>query len=139
MNKAVVQICALCWLFLLRLIMHGTNIKFLRCLLHVSNPRGSSSGRRLHVPLWCNLFTWQLYKQYCRWNSTACYGPLMHNLQGSYAAIGSIYFHLRGTQLRKTAGKRLITPTLPPINVLTETVSWHKFLSGISTLPFTFT
>jgi hypothetical protein len=27
MNKAVVQICALCWLFPLRLIMHGTNIK----------------------------------------------------------------------------------------------------------------
>jgi cytochrome c oxidase subunit IV len=25
-NKAVVQICALCWLFLLRLIMHSTNI-----------------------------------------------------------------------------------------------------------------
>jgi hypothetical protein len=30
MNKAVVQICALCWLFLLRLIMHGTNIKLLK-------------------------------------------------------------------------------------------------------------
>jgi hypothetical protein len=29
-NKAVVQICALCWLFLLRLIMHGTNIKLCR-------------------------------------------------------------------------------------------------------------
>jgi hypothetical protein len=27
-NKAVVQICAFCWLFLLRLIMHGANIKF---------------------------------------------------------------------------------------------------------------
>jgi hypothetical protein len=30
MNKAVVQIGALCWLFLLRLIMHGTNVKLLR-------------------------------------------------------------------------------------------------------------
>jgi hypothetical protein len=27
MNKAVVQICAFCWLFLLRLIMHGTNVE----------------------------------------------------------------------------------------------------------------
>jgi hypothetical protein len=31
MNKAVVQIRALCWLFLLRLTMHGTNIK-LKCI-----------------------------------------------------------------------------------------------------------
>jgi hypothetical protein len=30
MNKAVVHICALCWLFLLRLIMHGTNINLYR-------------------------------------------------------------------------------------------------------------
>jgi hypothetical protein len=35
MNKAVVQICALCWLFLLRLIMHGTNIKLYTCVLHI--------------------------------------------------------------------------------------------------------
>jgi hypothetical protein len=27
MNGAVVQICSLCWLFLLRLTMHGTHIK----------------------------------------------------------------------------------------------------------------
>jgi hypothetical protein len=27
MNKAVVQICVLCWLLLLRLTMHSTNIK----------------------------------------------------------------------------------------------------------------
>jgi hypothetical protein len=26
MNEAVVQICALCWLFLLRLTMHGTTL-----------------------------------------------------------------------------------------------------------------
>jgi hypothetical protein len=30
MNKAVVHICALCWLFLLRIIMHSTNIKLYR-------------------------------------------------------------------------------------------------------------
>jgi hypothetical protein len=35
MNKAVVQICAVCWLFLLRLIMHGTNIKFFRHICSV--------------------------------------------------------------------------------------------------------
>jgi hypothetical protein len=32
MNKAVVQICAFCWLYLLPLIMHGTNIKMSRVI-----------------------------------------------------------------------------------------------------------
>jgi hypothetical protein len=43
MNKAVAQICALCWLFLLRLIMHGTNIKmFSSCLESIEFSRFSN-------------------------------------------------------------------------------------------------
>jgi hypothetical protein len=39
MNKAVVQICALCWLFLPRLIMHGMNIKSVRVVLILAEIR----------------------------------------------------------------------------------------------------
>jgi hypothetical protein len=49
---------------------------------------GSSSGRRLYVQVWCNFSICQRYKQYCRWNSASCYGPLKQNLQGSEAAVG---------------------------------------------------
>jgi hypothetical protein len=39
-DKAMVKICALCWLFLLRLIMHGTNIKLV--VLYFCFPSGPS-------------------------------------------------------------------------------------------------
>jgi hypothetical protein len=39
MNKAVVHISALCWLFLLRLKMHGTNIKLFSIITSIFNTR----------------------------------------------------------------------------------------------------
>jgi hypothetical protein len=38
-------------------------------VFYMFRPEGSSSGRRLYVQLWCNLFICQRYRQSCRWNS----------------------------------------------------------------------
>jgi hypothetical protein len=52
MNKAVVQICAFCWLFLLRLIMHGTNIK-LKCVSGVAHLHTKTLKGRFGASLFC--------------------------------------------------------------------------------------
>jgi hypothetical protein len=83
MNKALVQICALCWLFLLRLIMHGTNVKLkqrfgnhcprrrntsaLSCLcnsLLASSATGSGQQHFGTVPKHMKLCSCELYRKF---------------------------------------------------------------------------
>jgi hypothetical protein len=83
---------------------------------------GSSSGRRLYVQVWCNLFMCQRYKHYCKWKSAFCYGPLKQNLQGSGTATGINLFPSTRDLTEMDSVKETDHPTPLLIDVLTKTV-----------------